>query len=338
MMHTQACFWSLALRLMITVNGMGNSAIFLWNSYSSPFVISGIICWRYEDFGMMGEFRQELRDGFVEACLHLVNRDFDALAKDFVTLGLLPPTAQKDAVTKALTDVFQDAVDKGVRSISFGDLSGNLGRTMYKFKFQIPSYFSLIIRRPSSLKYFLGYNSLAVLEGIAISFNPDYKVLGSSYPWIARKVLTDSSPKLRSSLQALLYEEGVFRIDRLESLLTESLRVKIEKNVAEKEASSDSRVVIKEILSFTLTEKGAFVREIVLQEFAKGLDALGLATRDSITAAATSRLPFTGTFSSSSMTVEDINNLRTLRRLMLLLAGLQNNENLNKVRESHTFS
>jgi aarF domain-containing kinase len=57
----------------------------------------------YVDFGMMGEFRQELRDGFIEACLHLVNRDFDGLAKDFVTLGLLPPTAQKDEVTKALT-------------------------------------------------------------------------------------------------------------------------------------------------------------------------------------------------------------------------------------------
>jgi aarF domain-containing kinase len=39
------------------------------------------------DFGMMGEFNQEFRDGFIEACLHLVNRDFDALAKDFVTLG-----------------------------------------------------------------------------------------------------------------------------------------------------------------------------------------------------------------------------------------------------------
>jgi aarF domain-containing kinase len=39
------------------------------------------------DFGMMGEFNQEFRDGFIEACLHLVNRDFDARAKDFVTLG-----------------------------------------------------------------------------------------------------------------------------------------------------------------------------------------------------------------------------------------------------------
>lgn len=79
----------------------------------------------------MGEFKQELRYGFIEACLHLVNRDYDALAKDFVTLGyldypalhsadyacywryiedsetsfnrLLPPTADKEAVTNALT-------------------------------------------------------------------------------------------------------------------------------------------------------------------------------------------------------------------------------------------
>lgn len=38
---------------------------------------------------MTGEFKQELRDGFIEACLHLVNRDFGALATDFVTLGYL---------------------------------------------------------------------------------------------------------------------------------------------------------------------------------------------------------------------------------------------------------
>lgn len=54
--------------------------------------------------------------------------------------------------------------------------------------------------------------SLAVLEGIAIGFNRDYKVLGSTYPWIARKVLTDSSPKLKSSLQALLYKVNLWKL------------------------------------------------------------------------------------------------------------------------------
>ncbi|KAI3459985.1 hypothetical protein Pfo_016648 [Paulownia fortunei] len=267
----------------------------------------------YIDFGMMGEFKQELRDGFIEACLHLVNRDYDALAKDFVTLGLLPPTADKEAVTKALTGVFRDAVSKGIRNISFGDLLGNLGTTMYKFKFRIPSYFSLVVR------------SLAVLEGIAISFNPDYKVLGSTYPWIARKVLADSSPKLQSSLHALLYKDGIFRIDRLESLLAESLRARTERALVRNQVEDDSKMVIKQILSFALNEKGAFVRQILLEEFAKGLDALGLATLDSITSAVTANLPFRP-YSFSSMTDEDITNLRTLRRLMLLLSGLQQAE------------
>ncbi|ONH90318.1 hypothetical protein PRUPE_8G046100 [Prunus persica] len=271
----------------------------------------------YLDFGMMGEFKQELRNGFIEACLHLVNRDFGALAKDFVTLGLIPPTADKEAVTKALTGVFQNAVAKGVRNISFGDLLGDLGTTMYKFKFRIPSYFSLVIR------------SLAVLEGVAIGANPDYKVLGSTYPWIARKVLTDSSPELKSSLHALLYEEGIFKIDRLESLLSEALRARTEKALLRKQ--EDERVVIKQILSFMLAEKGAFVRDILLQEFAKGLDALGLATLDSITTLATASIPFTSTFSFSTMTNEDKINLRTLHRLLLLLSGPQGIENSKAV-------
>lgn len=269
----------------------------------------------YLDFGMMGEFRQELRDGFIEACLHLVNRDFDGLAKDFITLGLLPPTAQKDEVTKALTGVFESAVNKGVQNISFGDLSGNLGQAMYKFKFQIPSYFSLVIR------------SLAVLEGIAISFNPNYKVLSSSYPWIARKVLTDSSPNLRSTLNTLLYKDGTFQIDRLESLLTESLRARSEQSLVRNQEDSDSsRYAIKQVLSFTLTEQGSFVKDLLLQEISKGLDALGVATLSSVTSAAASRLPFAPA-PSPSLNNEEVTNLRNLYRLLLLVSKTPQKEN-----------
>ncbi|KAI5010118.1 hypothetical protein ZWY2020_012255 [Hordeum vulgare] len=253
------------------------------------------------------------------ACLHLVNRDFDGLAKDFVTLGLLPATAQKDEVTKALTGVFESAVNKGVQNISFGDLSGNLGQTMYKFKFQIPSYFSLVIR------------SLAVLEGIAISFNPNYKVLSSSYPWIARKVLTDNSPNLRSTLYTLLYKDGTFQIDRLESLLTESLRARTEQTLVrtQQDESDSSRFAIKQVLSFTLTEQGAFVKDLLLQEIAKGLDALGVATLSSVTSAAASRLPFAPS-SSPSLNNEEATNLRNLYRLLQLVSKTPQKENTSR--------
>ncbi|KAL0392306.1 UNVERIFIED_CONTAM: putative aarF domain-containing protein kinase, chloroplastic [Sesamum radiatum] len=84
-------------------------------------------------------------------------------------------------------------------------------------------------------------------------------------------------------------------------------------------------MVIKQILSFALNEKGAFVREILLDELAKGLDALRVATLDSVTSAMTANLPFRPN-SISSMTDEDITNLRILRRLILLLSGLQQTE------------
>ena len=41
--------------------------------------------------------------------------------------------------------------------------------------------------------------SLSVLEGIALASDPNYKVLGATYPWIARRLLTDRSPELRVS-------------------------------------------------------------------------------------------------------------------------------------------
>ncbi|CAM8881107.1 unnamed protein product [Rhodiola kirilowii] len=272
----------------------------------------------YLDFGMMGEFEEKRREGFIVACLHLINRDFEALGKDFVTLGLLPPTAEKEAVAKALTGVFESAVSRGVSNISFGDLSGDLGRTMYKFKFRIPSYFSLVIR------------SLAVLEGIAVSFDPGYKVLGNTYPWIARKVLTDNSPRLQSTLKGLLYRDGVFRIDRLESLISESLRANTEtRSVIDSPADMDSKTIGKEILSFLLKkEQGAFLKEILLEEMAKGLDALGLATLDFIYTFAYRSLPFasSSSISVSLMNEEERASLKTFYRLLLLLYKLQRAE------------
>ena len=59
----------------------------------------------------------------------------------------------------------------------------------------------------------------------------------------------------------------------------------------------------------------------------QGLDALGLATLE--TAAA--RVPFSTLFFSPLMTEEDLINLRTFQRLMLLLLGTRRKED-NTVR------
>jgi hypothetical protein len=43
--------------------------------------------------------------------------------------------------------VFDNALKDGVRNLNFGGLSTQLGTTMYQYKFRIPSYFTLLVRR-----------------------------------------------------------------------------------------------------------------------------------------------------------------------------------------------
>jgi hypothetical protein len=51
-------------------------------------------------------------------------REYDALADDFVVLGLLPQGSDREKIVPALTGVFQAAMAGGVSNLSFGDLSG----------------------------------------------------------------------------------------------------------------------------------------------------------------------------------------------------------------------
>lgn len=62
------------------------------------------------------------------------------------------------------------------------------------------------------------------LQGIALASDREYKVLGAAYPWVARRLLTDTSPELRSTLMALLYKDGVFQFKRMESLISQAVR------------------------------------------------------------------------------------------------------------------
>ena len=52
----------------------------------------------------------------------------------------------------------------------------------------------------------------SLVQGIALSADPNYKVLGAAYPWIARRLLTEQSPELRDTLRTLLYKKGRFQV------------------------------------------------------------------------------------------------------------------------------
>ena len=63
----------------------------------------------------------------------------------------------------------------------------------------VPAYYALILR------------SLTVLEVLALNADPNFKVLAASYPYFAKRLLTDPNPYLRDALVELLFKDGKFR-------------------------------------------------------------------------------------------------------------------------------
>ncbi|MCX5950494.1 MAG: AarF/UbiB family protein [Cyanobacteria bacterium] len=151
---------------------------------------------------------REARTGLIQAVVHLVNRNFGALSKDFVSLGFLGEEVNLEPIVPAFESVFGQAIEMGVSRMDFKAVTDDLSGVMYRFPFQVPPYYALIIR------------SLVTLEGIALSVDPDFKILGAAYPYFARRLMEDPDPQLRSSLREMLFDGDEFRWERLENLLS----------------------------------------------------------------------------------------------------------------------
>ncbi|WP_310483936.1 AarF/ABC1/UbiB kinase family protein [Chamaesiphon sp. VAR_48_metabat_403] len=218
----------------------------------------------YLDFGMMSQVKPYQRYGLVEAIVHLVNRDFDGLGRDFVKLEFLTPDTDLTPIIPAISYVFNSSLGEAgtnIADMDFKSVTDQLSGVMYEFPFQVPAYYALILR------------SLATLEGIAISVDPEFKVLAKAYPYVAKRLLTDPAPDLRNSLKELLFKDGSFRWNRLENLL----------NNARSSDEYDLNQVIDQTLDFILSDRGTFIRDYLADEIVRGLDNFGSNTLQNVT-------------------------------------------------------
>jgi predicted unusual protein kinase regulating ubiquinone biosynthesis (AarF/ABC1/UbiB family) len=251
----------------------------------------------YLDFGMMSEVKPYQRYGLIEAIVHLVNRDFVGLAGDYVKLEFLTPETDLTPIIPALATVFSEALGASVAEINIKKITDQLSELMYEYPFQVPAFFALIIR------------SLVTLEGIAISVDPEFKVLMKAYPYVSKRLLTDPAPELRASLKDLLFKDGNFRWNRLENLL---------RNAA-KNSDYDMNRVLNQTLDFLFSERGEFIREQLADEIVKAIDAYGRRTLNNVTYSLRERLGLADSQKPPVMTVENAQTAEHLKRIWEIL-------------------
>jgi len=165
------------------------------------------------DFGLCAEIAAFDSRALTSAIVHLMRADVDALIEDGVLLRFLPPDVDRAALAPPLRRIFEQGrvaaaeeiarlrVDKsgapsrggggGGRMAGDGDrmdqysamatkraqfsaISRDLNQIFFEFPFTVPEYFALITR------------ALIVLEGIALTGDPDFDLFNAAYPIAAR--------------------------------------------------------------------------------------------------------------------------------------------------------
>ncbi|KAK2988147.1 hypothetical protein RJ640_020629 [Escallonia rubra] len=115
------------------------------------------------DFGMMSETPEEARFAIIGHVVHMVNRDYEAMARDYYALDFLSPDVDVSPIVPALKNFFDDALNSTVSELNFKTIVDGLGAVLYQYPFNVPAYYALILR------------SLTVLEGLALYADPNFK-------------------------------------------------------------------------------------------------------------------------------------------------------------------
>ncbi|HCQ23562.1 MAG: hypothetical protein AN483_13520 [Aphanizomenon flos-aquae MDT14a] len=251
----------------------------------------------YLDFGMMSEVKPAQRYGLIEAIVHVVNREFDSLAKDYVKLEFLTPETDLTPIIPAFAKVFANAEGASVADLNIKSITDDLSALMYEYPFRVPPYYALIIR------------SLVTLEGIAIYIDPNFKVLSEAYPYVAKRLLTDPADELRTSLQELLFKDGKFRWNRLENLL---------KN-ARSNQEYDLNLVVNQGVEFLSSKRGSFIRDRLIDEFFNSMDAVSKNALHNFTYVLRERVGITAINQIPSASVEQQQTLEYIKRIAGIL-------------------
>ena len=245
------------------------------------------------DFGMVTEITQEQRIAFLEYVAHLSAKQYDQTIDDLVNLGFVPSELAADPAKRAivapaiastldilygsgggLSEAKVDALKAQSRVAALSEELKSLSR---QYPVTLPPYFILILR------------AFGTLEGLGIGVDNNFAVLDETFPYIAHRLLTDDSPRVRAALKTFAFGSS----DRLSAERVEAIATGFRTFGATLDNSS--RAVTprqpagplqldagtRQLLSVLFSVEGNYVQSLVIQEAVRAVDAL---SRDALVA------------------------------------------------------
>jgi len=223
------------------------------------------------DWGLVTQVEPEKQYALVSYIANLLSEDYDEIARNYVTLGFVPPGKEKAIQDAGVVNILavvlkQLAGGGGAKKIDVNELSSEISKLSdtYGNLFQIPSYFAYILR------------SFAILEGIGLSNDPDYAIVQECYPYLATKLFTDNDPRTRDALRRMIYtRDGDLNVQRAQDL--SAAFASYGKSLA---APTQAQLEVEKELdrkfaSFVFSQEGSYLQDVTINQTVRALDALG---------------------------------------------------------------
>ncbi len=150
------------------------------------------------DFGMVGRVSPELKKNMVGALLHVIDRDYLGLVDDFVAMGFLPETVDREALANELAPIVDARFQEGLSRVRFRQLLFDFSQVVWHYPFQLPSEFTFIMR------------ALLTLEGVALTINPEFNFVDAALPFAQRHVLKTSGAAIGQAILKEVFSDGRF--------------------------------------------------------------------------------------------------------------------------------
>lgn len=230
------------------------------------------------DFGMMADVTEEERYGLIGLAIGLQNKDLALITENLLSLGFLEDTTQLDELVPRLRQAFINSTGGTGRGgdVNFSKLQAELDAISSEniLQFKTPPFFTVIIR------------SLTILEGFALSVDPNFRLVRGAYPYVLAQLLNpeqdDTTPEsLRKLLIRLLTVDGKeeeIEWERLRDFLR--LAQKAQKNYNPSDVEYDdanqevSRQTIDLFFRFLTSKTGLFLKKPLVHELSEMIDGM----------------------------------------------------------------
>jgi predicted unusual protein kinase regulating ubiquinone biosynthesis (AarF/ABC1/UbiB family) len=271
------------------------------------------------DWGMTLRVPQDLQYALLEFIAHVNTEDYDAIPNDFVNLGFSPANQQEklrsSGISEGLAFTFrqlskgggpkkiQERVKAEFQERYGADLSDEelrkkareemISRMEKQLKDEginvngVTEVMETMSRRNRELFKLPPYvlyvsRAFSTLEGIGLSLDENYSILQECYPYLARRLFTDNSPRAKAALRTMLFGSSAALSSSSDTMLSSNKFLEMASGFTSYTASTvtadrDGQGAVEAqeaLIDLVLSMDGSAVQEILIEGLAEVTDAV----------------------------------------------------------------